>query len=42
MSDVHNDSFSDSENSQNNEFDNQLRPKLFNDFSGQKKNQRES
>ena len=29
--------FSDSENLQNDEFDNQLRPKLFDDFSGQKK-----
>ena len=37
MSDVHNDNFSDSENLQNDEFDNQLRPKLFDDFSGQKK-----
>ena len=37
MSDVHNDNFSDSDNLQNDEFDNQLRPKLFDDFSGQKK-----
>ena len=37
MSDVHNDNFSDSKNLQNDEFDNQLRPKLFDDFSGQKK-----
>ena len=37
MSDVNNDNFSQTENFQNDEFDNQLRPKLFDDFSGQKK-----
>ena len=37
MSDIVNDILDQNDDFQNNEFDNQLRPKLFNDFSGQPK-----
>jgi len=37
MSEVNSDIFPENEDPQHNEFDNQLRPKLFDDFSGQKK-----